>query len=103
MGDMADMAIESKAWGELLCDEIRSLPKRKPLTKHNFVWTDIHGKKYKLKDIDDGYLANIIMFMKRKSIYNRYSEVIMFLEKEQRERIKRKSSFLYRLLRGRNG
>lgn len=60
--------------------------------RETFVWTDKEGNKHKLRDIDDRYLQNIISYLRRKlksldihsSAY--WSEVIVFLEKEQRIR-----------------
>lgn len=72
-------------------DEWHPVPKFKA-TRKTFVWTDINGNKHKLADIDNYYLQNIISFLRRKlSIMDMetaayWSEVIVFLTKEQRIR-----------------
>lgn len=54
-----------------------------------FIWKDRGGNKHKLKDIDDNYIQNIISFLRRRlekmDIHSAtyWSEVIVFLEKEQ--------------------
>ena len=63
--------------------------------RDTFVWKDKEGVVHKLTDIDDVYLANIVNFLRRRvfdmsmlqadsAAY--WSEVIVFLEKEQRLR-----------------
>lgn len=36
-----------------------------PLDHETFTWTDIHGHRHQLKDIDDNYLSNIIKHLER--------------------------------------
>ena len=64
--------------------------------RKTFVWTDKEGNKHKLKDIDDRYLQNIIGFLRRKSANMEdmdsatyWTEVIVFLEKEQKIRLRK--------------
>ena len=60
--------------------------------RETFVWTDREGNKHKLSDVDNVYLQNIISFLRRRlplmevlsAVY--WSEVVVFLEKEQRLR-----------------
>jgi hypothetical protein len=101
MGDIADMEIEAEAFRELFCEEIYRHHRSKPVTRHNFIWTDIKGGKHKLKDIDDPYLQNIINFVKRKKNLI-YEPLIKFLEDEQQRRakgglIKRIKSYISRI------
>jgi len=67
----------------------RDTPPPFTATRATFVWKDINGNKHKLADIDDGYLQNIISFLRRKlkslDVYSAayWAEVIAFLTKEQ--------------------
>ncbi len=62
--------------------------------RKTFTWADRQGDKHKLKDIDDHYLQNIVSFLRRKLVCmdalraTYWSEVIVFLTKEQRIRSK---------------
>ena len=64
-------------------------PPKFTATRKTFMWKDKEGNKHKLKDIDDGYLQNIISFLRRKledlDVYSAayWAEVIVFLTKEQ--------------------
>lgn len=57
--------------------------------RETFVWTDKEGVKYKLADIDDGYLQNIINFLRRRVVdmneesADYWGAVADFLEEEQ--------------------
>ncbi len=67
-------------------------PKSQKLSRITFRWKDREGKVYKLKEIDDRYLANIINYLKRHegkvtpNTETRRKQVIKFLEKEQEKR-----------------
>lgn len=95
MGDMADFAQEAEEFDELV--RLLESPTRYIVILHRryFVWTDIHGARHKLKDIDDSYLANIINYLR---VRNKSPRVIAFLESEQLRRLNRRKPLFYRLL-----
>jgi len=66
-------------------DDVPFRPGLAFLTRKKFVWTDQHGVRHKLSDIDDDYLSNIINFLKRKERVE-FSEMILFLEGELQRR-----------------
>ena len=70
MGELADWSIEEQMFPDLNLIYSLDLSKREAKRLENlrkkFVWTDRRGEKYRLADIDDFYLANIISFLKRK-------------------------------------
>ena len=64
--------------------------------KKDYVWQDVNGNKYELKDIDDKYLLNILRFIKNGGGY------IAFLDDEKIEKlyneaIRRKLKIKYKL------
>ena len=49
--------------------------------RKDYVWKDIKGNKYELKDIDDKYLLNILKFIKNGGGY------VSFLDDEKIEKL----------------